>query len=232
MRGVGVCLLVVLSLAVGLHSVFSLRPSVEGPGLFVFTDRMVYGRPADVVVFGIVLDGEGRPVARANISIDVIDPVGDPVYSAEVVAGDDGRFRGVFRLSSTAEEGQYEVQAVDIDGVYGSSVVTFEVCQACAIPPPTTTVTTTLLRTTTASTTFTRNITRLETVFTGVGGGQVITVTTYSVVNGSVVTLEVTKTVVSRSGVESSLLFYVGLGMVAVLAVALAVVARRIRPGS
>ncbi|MEM4417575.1 MAG: MG2 domain-containing protein [Nitrososphaerota archaeon] len=213
---------IVFFLAAGFLSAYSVEP----PGIFAYSDRMVYGRPADVLLFGVVLDEDGRPVPRANLSIDVFNPVGDVVFSAELMAGDDGRFSRGFRLSDSAEEGEYQVQVVDLDGNYGSSSFSFEVCQLCAIPPPTVTVTSTVLRTATVVSTFTRNVTWVNTVFKTVSGGQVVTVTSFSVVNGSVVTVEVTRTV--GSGFESVYLFYVGLGMVVVLAVASAIVARRV----
>lgn len=224
MRGWLEALLVLAFISAGFLTVYSVEP----PGIFAFSDRMVYGRPSDVILFGIVLDDEGRPVPRANLSIEVVNPEGDTVFSAEVTAGADGKFSRGFRLTGSAPEGQYEVLVVDLDGVYGSTSFFFEVCSACAIPPPTVTVSTTILRTTAVVSTFTRNVTRAETIYRTISGGEVVTVTSYSVVNGTVVTVWATRTI-SAGGFDSSYLFFVGLGMVVVLALASAVVARRVR---
>ena len=224
MRGLLAGVLVVGVFLAGLSSIFSVEP----PGIFAFADRMVYGRPAQVTIFGVVLDDEGRPVSGVELSVDIINPEGEYVFSEDVVTGGDGKFSTVFRLAGNALEGSYQVQVSDLEGVYDAAVLSFEVCVVCAIPPPTVTVSTTLLRTVTATSTFMRNVTRFETVYFTLSDGQVVTVTELSVVNGSVVTFSVTRTVVQGFS-DSGLLFYVGLGMVAVLAGLSVYAARRLR---
>ncbi|MEM0443988.1 MAG: MG2 domain-containing protein [Candidatus Caldarchaeum sp.] len=220
------CLFFVLFVLAGFASVLSVEP----PGVFAFSDRMVYGKPADVTIFGIVLDEDGRPVPQTTVSIDVLNPDGELVFSDEAATGNDGRFVKSFRLSGSAVEGQYQVLVSDVQGNYEPAVFYFEVCTGCVFLPTvsTTTFYTTILRTNVVTTTLTRDITRLETVFTTVGGGRVVTVvsTFYSVLNGTVVSVTVTR------GVESvgSYVFYVGLGMVAVLAAVSLVAMRRFRP--
>lgn len=216
----------------GFASVLSLEP----PGVFAFSDKMVYGRPAEVTIYGIVLDVDGNPVPNVVVSIDVISPENDIVFSVEVSTGGDGKFSRSFRLPASASEGTYQVIVSDLEGEYEPAVFYFEVCPTCGFPAygPTTTVSTvitsatTILRTSLVTTTFTRNVTRLDTVYVTVGGGQVKTVfsTVYSVVNGSVVSVTVTAEVFSGA----SYVFYVGLGMVAVLAVAAFFAVRRFSP--
>jgi len=218
-------LLVVVVFLAGFSTIFSVEP----PGIFVFADRMVYGRPAQVTVFGIVLDSEGRPVSGVSLSVDIVSPEDELVFSEDVVTGSDGKFSTVYRLSGSAPEGSYEVQVSDAENVYQPVVFSFEVCGVCALPPPTVTVSTTLLRTVTATSTFTRNVTRLETVYQTLSEGQVVTVTETSVVNGSVVTFYVTRTV-GQVVSDAGLLFYLGLGMVAVVTGLSVYAARRFRP--
>lgn len=233
MRGWLTGFLTALLVLAGFASVLSLEP----PGVFAFSDKMVYGRPAEVTIYGIVLDVDGRPVPNVAVSIDVFDPDGNSVFSAEVSTGGDGKFSRAFRLSGSAVDGSYQVVVADLEGSYEPAVFFFEVCSTCGFPVygPTTTVSTvvtsatTILRTSVVTTTFTRNVTRLDTVYVTVGGGQVKTVfsTIYSVVNGSVVSVTVTREALSTS----SYVFYVGLGMVAVLAVAAFFAVRRFSLG-
>ncbi|GBC70053.1 hypothetical protein HRbin01_01761 [archaeon HR01] len=213
-------LFIILLMIFGFSSALTLHPSVEGPGVFAFLDRMVYDRPADVTVFGIVLDENNRPVENANISVDVFDPDGDLLYSKELSTDSNGKFMTQFRLSASSPEGEYTVLVSDIDGVYGDITLLFEVCKLCVIPPSI--ATTTVFRTTTSISTAIRTVTMLETQ-TGV---QVFTVTTF--LNGSEVTVVVTKTLTVAGSSDSTYLYYIGLGMVVVLAVASAIVARRV----
>jgi protocatechuate 3,4-dioxygenase beta subunit len=48
---------------------------------------MVYARPGQVTVFGVVLDTEGAPVSDIALAIEVTDPNGDTVFNAEVTTG-------------------------------------------------------------------------------------------------------------------------------------------------
>ncbi|MCS6769339.1 MAG: MG2 domain-containing protein [Candidatus Caldarchaeum sp.] len=232
MRKTLTCLAFVLLVLAGFASVLSVEP----PGIFAFSDKMVYGRPAEVTVFGIVLDDDGRPVPQVRLSMDVLNPEGEIIHSTEFSSGSDGRFIRSFRLSSSAVEGTYQVIVADSEGDYEPAVFFFEVCAVCSFLPTvyattvsaTVVVSTTVVRTAVVTTTFTRDLTRLETVISTVGGGRVLTVTStfYSVLNGTVVT--VTRSV--EGGLEGSYVFYVGLGMVGVLAVVSFIAVRRFRP--
>lgn len=163
--------------------------------------------------------------------------------------GEDGLYRVVVQAQDETlglKNGEATVlvcSSCPVDGQTATATLTAtETLTTTATIMSTTTFTATVTYVTSTNITLVREKTIVSEVFstttlittltTTMGGGQVVTVTSvsYSVVSGSVMTLEVTRTVVRGSGAESSPLLFVGLGMVAVLALALALAARRMRP--
>jgi hypothetical protein len=145
--------------------------AVEPPGIFVFTDRMVYARPGQVTVFGVVLDTEGAPVSNIALAIEVTDPNADTVFNAEVTTGPDGMFTTSFSLSSEAPEGVYTVVVQALDGAYPPADTSFQVCDIYVI----TTQQTNNYITVTTTTTLTSEITRTQTVYLTLTASTIIT---------------------------------------------------------
>jgi hypothetical protein len=134
--------------------------AVEPPGIFVFTDRMVYARPGQVTVFGVVLDTEGAPVSNIALAIEVTDPNGDTVFNAEVTTGPDGKFSTSFSLSGEAPEGVYTVVVQALDGAYWPADTSFQVCDICTTTTQQTNGYITVTTTATYTTTYTSEITQ------------------------------------------------------------------------
>ena len=220
--------------------------AVEPPGIFVFTDRMVYGRPAHVTVFGVVLDAEGNPVSAAPLTVDVTNPEGETVFSTEVTTGPDGKFSTSFSLSSEDPEGRYTVVVQALEGTYWPVNISFEVCDIC-----TTTTQRTTYTTITTTATYTSEITRTQTIYITTATGSIViqtttvtsreTVTatpspekatftttvkttqtlTTSITETSTATIlsEKTTTITIRESPSSNILLYIGLAIIAVLSI-------------
>lgn len=167
-------MVMLLAIVLGLVDVLA----VEVPGISVYTDRMVYARPAQVTVFGVVLDQDAKPVSNIILSIAVTGPDGNIVFSANATTGSDGKFSTSFNLSHDVPEGLYEVVVQDHGGTYPPVSMYFEVCDICVAftqPTPIVTLTTTII--------YTSEVIRTQTVYqtTTVGGiaaTQTITYTT------------------------------------------------------
>jgi hypothetical protein len=156
---------VLLAIVLGLGFVDVL--SVEVPGISVYADRMVYARPAQVTVFGVVLDHDAKPVSSTTLSIAVTGPDGNIVFSANTTTGSEGRFSTSFNLSRDIPEGLYEVAVIDLEGAYPPVSIYFEVCDICVAstqPTPVATLTTTII--------YTSEVVRTQTVYqtTTIGG--------------------------------------------------------------
>jgi hypothetical protein len=178
-----------LSLAAAIVLGFVNTLAVEPPGIFVFTDRVVYARPAQVTVFGVVLDAEGNPVSNIALKIEVTDPNGDTVFNAEVTTGPDGKFSASFSLSSEAPEGQYTVSVQDLTGAYWTADTSFQVCDICVI----TTMQTNNYITVTRTATYTSEITRTQTVyFTTTTSTTITTQATTTVTSYETITMTMT----------------------------------------
>jgi len=235
-------LFIVTAIALGLVNILALEP----PGIFVFTDRMVYSRPAQVTVYGVVLDPERNPVPAASLTVEVTNPDGETVFSTEVTTGPDGKFSTSFSLSSEAPEGRYTVVVQESEGTYWPTNISFEVCDICTTPTQQTFHTTI-----TTTTTYTAEITRTQTVYitttTGTSIIQTTTVTSretvtatpspdkatftttvtttqtliMSIIETSTATVlsEKTTTVTIRESPSYNILLYIGLAIIAVLSI-------------
>jgi|GEM_PF-3892899 len=178
-----------LTLTAVIALVYVNISAVEPPGIFVFTDSMVYGRPALVTVFGVVLDYEGNPVTNIALTVEVIDPNGDTVFNAEVATGSDGKFLTSFSISSEVPEGRYTVVVQALEGTYWPAETTFQVCEICI----TNTQQTNNYITVTTTATYTSEITRTQTIYlTTTTGTTSTTVSTTTISAIETTTIKIT----------------------------------------
>jgi hypothetical protein len=246
-----------LSLAAAVVLGFVNTLAVEPPGIFVFTDRMVYARPAQVTVFGVVLDMEGNPVSNTALAIEVTNPNGGTVFNAEVTTGPDGKFSTSFGLSTEAPEGRYTVVVQALEGTYWPAETTFQVCDICTTTTQQTnsyiTVTTTatytsqitqtIYLTTNTATTLTSQatttVTSYETITTIISEKALYTTmakttqtATTSIIETKTVTMvnEKTTTITTPPSYNTSMLLYIGLAIIAVLSMTSYYAIKHFRP--
>lgn len=146
------------------------------PEIILYTDRQTYTEGEDVIILGLVVDENFRPVAGVEVLITVIDPNGQIILDTEATTNQTGIFTAALRLNQGAEEGEYLITADPAEGDFSPGSRSFLVCNKCpsrpqiavittTLPGPTVTVTI-ITQTTTALTTILRTTTVSQTIAT------------------------------------------------------------------
>lgn len=113
---------------------------LEGPFLYVYSDRGVYS-PGSTAFFNVIaVNEENRPAAGVNVYVAVYNPRDEVVFETELTTDDDGR--AVFDVV-LLDEGVYRVIVEDAAAFLGSGEISVLVCSSCGVPAETVTVTTT-----------------------------------------------------------------------------------------
>jgi len=177
---------------------------LEGPQLYVYSDRGVYPPGSSAIFRVLAIGADGGPAAGVSVLATVYDPGSAVVGQFEGVTDGGGWF--VFSVV-LGVEGFYMVSVQDVGGEYAGSDVSVLVCSDCPYEVSTTTVTSTSTVTTSVGTvTSTVSTTVTSPVFTTVVSR--LTTTAYTTVGTTVYETTayvgtVTFTVVSTSTVRS-----------------------------
>ncbi|MCS6769341.1 MAG: MG2 domain-containing protein [Candidatus Caldarchaeum sp.] len=133
-------LLLLLSSSAPAHAQVPFLP----PEIIVYTDRQTYNAGEEVVILGIAVNEDFRPVAGVEVFITVLDPNNQIILEAEARTNQSGVFAASLRLNQAADEGEYLITVDDAEGEFTSGSRAFIVCNICPTKPQIVVVTTTL----------------------------------------------------------------------------------------
>lgn len=140
---------------------------LEGPQLYVYTDRSVYAPDSTVLVRVLAIDENGLPAVSRMVFVLVYPPGANFPEVYEGVTGEDGYL--LLEINVTLD-GVYLVTAEDAEFEFGTGETTFLVCSSCLVDSETRTVTHTIVSTETSTitqdftTTLTASVTLTETL--------------------------------------------------------------------
>jgi hypothetical protein len=144
------------------------------PEIILYTDRQSYQGGEQVIILGVVVDEDFKPVPNVEIFITVFDPDNQIIFEADTTTNQTGMFTAALSLNQAAAEGEYLITASDAEGEYSPGSRAFIVCNICPSKPQIVVVTTTLpgptittTSTTTVQTTQLRTTTVSTTIVTG-----------------------------------------------------------------
>ncbi|MEM4306697.1 MAG: hypothetical protein QXD61_12100 [Candidatus Caldarchaeum sp.] len=235
---------------------FITNPSqaLDGPALYVYPENAVYPPNATATFRVLAIDAEGNHAAGIIVLASLFDPGNNLFSSYEGETGPDGWL--IFQIE-LGGEGVYKIVVEDTSGSLTRAEASVLVCSSCPLDGRGTTVTTTqttTIHTSIIHTTTTTSITTITTTHvvtttqnTAESTNPPTTIlytvhltntiiiketttvtTTRQTENTTTVTKEMTKTIPIT--VETSYpLFYLGLGMVIILAITSALITRQIR---
>nr|BAJ49341.1 hypothetical protein HGMM_F01D06C08 [Candidatus Caldarchaeum subterraneum] len=113
---------------------------LEGPALYVYSDRGVYSPGSTALFHVIAVNEENGPAAGVNVYVAVYNPRDEVVFETELTTDSGGR--AVFDVV-LLDEGVYRVIVEDAAAFLGSGEISVLVCSSCGVPAETVTVTTT-----------------------------------------------------------------------------------------